>query len=269
MASGRDFLFDSPMSARRLALGLTLCLLAVPAGGASLAAPAAPDASAAAKKRPKCKAGNNKRKCRCPKGQQLKKNAKGFRCKKKPAPAGQTEPTPGGTGTEPAPGVTPEGPTASAEPETVRNDQALLDALTNAAFYKTYNGGAGYGSYAYNFLPTVLGEVEGRKMYSLRYCTYYVSFVASGSALRENFDGVWLIKEGYTHPSDPGLVTGVLQLYRQGMPQDKIVEAPVAVKGGSAAIKTGDGSQYFEPGDYSHRPGQATTDCRVWEPDSR
>jgi hypothetical protein len=152
------------------------------------------------------------------------------------------------------------------QPEQVRNDQALQDALTNAAFYKTWNGGAGYGSYTYNFLPKHLGEVEGRKVFQLRYCTYYVSFVASGSGQTEGFNGVWVVKEGYTHPNQPGLVTGILQLWRQGMSQDQQVEAPVAVKDGAAAIKTGNGSTYFEAGDYALKPEQATTDCSAWVP---
>lgn len=212
---------------------------------------------------------------KCKKGYVLKtvkKNGKKVKkCVKKkkpkaPATGDQTVPTgdPGGeTVTPPADGGTP----PPAEAAQVRNDQALLDALTGAAFYKTYNGGAGYGSYAYNFLSTPLADMpDGRKIFSLRYCTYYVSFVASGSALRENFNGGWVVKEGYTHPSDPGLVTGIVQMWRQGMPEDQMVEAPVAVKGGNAAIKTGNGSTYFEPGEYSHKPGQATTDCSVWEP---
>lgn len=196
---------------------------------------------------------------KCKKGYVLKtvkKNGKKTKkCikKKRKAPATGDQAVPGGGET-----VTP-----PAEAAQVRNDQALLDALTGAAFYKTYSGG-GFGSYAYNFLPTVLGEVEGRKMYSLRYCTYY--YAVGFTADRSNYNGVWLIKEGYTHPSDPDLVTGILQLFRQDMPTDQIVEAPVAVKGGNAAIKTGDGSKYFEPGDYSLKPGQATTDCETWVP---
>lgn len=200
-------------------------------------------------------------------GKPVRKNGKIVKkcVKRKQAPA-TTEPAQDApmspaplTGTPPAGG----GTAPPAEPAQVRNDQALLDALTNAAFYKTYSGG-GFGSYAYNFLPTVLTEVEGRKMYSLRYCTYY--YAVGFTTDRSNYDGVWLIKEGYTHPADPGLVTGILQLWRQGMSQGEIVEAPVAVKGGEAAIKTGDGAKYFEPGDYAYKPGQATTDCSVWEP---
>ena len=207
---------------------------------------------------------------KCKKGyvlKKVKKNGKTVKkCvnKKPKAPAtDQTGPAGGETVTPPADG----GTAPPAQDAQVRNDQALLDALTGAAFYKTYNGGAGYGSYAYNFLSTPLADMpDGRKIFSLRYCTYYVSFVASGSALRENFNGGWVVKEGYTHPSDPGLVTGIVQLWRQGMPEDQMVEAPVAVKGTSAAIKTGNGSTYFEPGDYSYKGGQATTECSVWEP---
>ena len=215
---------------------------------------------------------------KCKKGyvlKKVKKNGKTVKkCVKKkatpPATTDQTVPTgdaaPGGeTVTPPAGGTAP-----PAEAAQVRNDQALLDAISTATFYKTYNGGAGYGSYAYNFLSSNLGQLpDGRTIFSLRYCTYYVSFVASGSALRENFNGAWVVKEGYTHPSDPGLVTGILQLWRQGMPEDQMVEAPVAVKGGSAAIKTGDGSTYFEQGDYAFKAGQATTDCSVWEPEAQ
>jgi hypothetical protein len=248
----------------RLALLLAVLLLGTLAGPGTASAGHADGAALTKKKPPTCKAGTNKKKCRCPTGSSLKKNKKGYRCAKK-APAKQpgadtnpetdpvTEPgADGGTVTPPAPSTAP-----------VRNDQALVDALTSAAFYKTYSGG-GYGSYAYNFLPTVLGEFEGRKLFSLRYCTYY--YAVGFTADRGNYNGVWAVQEGYTHPEDPSLVTGVLQLFRQGMPESEHVVAPVAVSGANAAIKTGDGSKYFEPGDYAFKPGQATTDCETWVP---
>lgn len=256
MAPGALIPLAAYMSARRLALLFALCLATTGITGTALAAPATPAGAAVAKKKPKCKAGFNKKSCRCPKGQSLKKNRKGYRCAKKPAAA-----APDTADTAPATGTAPV--TDPAPPEKVRNDQALIDALSNAAFYKTYSGG-GFGSYAYNFLPTVLGEVDGRKLFSLRYCTYY--YAVGFTTDRSNYDGAWVVKEGYTDPAEPGLITGVLQLWRQGMPEDKVVEAPVAVKGDSAAIKTGDGSSFFEPGEYQFKPGRATTDCATWEP---
>ena len=231
----------------RIAAVLTLLALAV----------ALPTAAAEAAPK-KCKQGYVLKK--------VKRNGKVVkRCVKKKPKAPATQPAQDEQQAPPVDGGTETPPVVEepAAPAQVRNDQALLDALTGAAFYKTYSGG-GFGSYAYNFLPAVLGEVEGRKMYSLRYCTYY--YAVGITTTRDNYNGAWLIKEGYTHPGDPGLVTGILQLYRQGMPETEIVEAPVAVKGGEAAIKTGNGSTYFEPGDYSFKPGQATTDCSVWEP---
>ena len=212
---------------------------------------------------------------KCKKGfvaKKVKKNGKTVRrCVKKKAPVGtgdENRPVGGGETTTGVGGGAPnaggeEGSVPPPQPEQVRNDQALLDALTNAAFYKTYSGG-GFGSYAYNFLPAVLGESEGRKVHTLRYCTYY--YAVGFTTDRSNYNGAWVVKEGYTHPGDPGLVTGILHLWRQGMSESEVVEAPVAVRGANAAIKTGDGSKYFEPGDYASKPGQATTDCSVWEP---
>ena len=100
--------------------------------------------------------------------------------------------------------------------------------------------------------------MEGKTVFRLRYCTYYdaVGFTAD----RNHYDGVWVVKEGYTSTADPTLVTGVLRCSARTAPRTRSWSKPrVAVQGGGAAIKTGDGSRYFEPGEMPPRtPGQAT-----------
>ncbi len=262
---------------------VTCCVTAMlPAAAPAAVRGPTPASATATKKLPACRSGVNKKRCRCPKGKTLVRSGKGYRCVRKPRrpvkpapakpapaspPPASPSPAPSDPGT-PAPGppAPPAGAPAQGASDKVRNDQALVDALKSATFYKTYNGGAGYGSYAYNFLTS--NPTADATVFALRYCTYYVSFVASGSAQRENFDGAWRVKEGYTFPSAPDLVAGVLQLYRPAM-GDQVLEANVGVRGNQAQLDVGNGAQYFEGGTFSYRPGQATSNCAVWEPDGR
>lgn len=263
------------MPARRLALILLVAFaLGSPTAGSaagSATSGSSPDRAVEAKRLPLCKKGKtSKRRCRAPRGYRVVKTRKGYRCVKIRRPAAKspaTAPPATPPATEPAPAAEP--PPATNAAGGVRNDQAFTDALKSAVFYKTYNGGAGYGSYAYNFMPDVLGQDPAvGTLFRLRYCTYYVSFVASGSALRENYDGAWTVKEGYTHPDRPGTYSGLLVLWRQGMPTDQAVQAKVAFNATNAEIEVGDGSKYFEGGQYVNKPGRATRDCSTWEPES-
>jgi hypothetical protein len=240
------------MTARRLLVLVGLVALAF-AATSPVGAAARPDA----KRLGTCKAGTNKKKCKCPAGATRKKSKKGYRCEKaapKPKPVPPT-PDPVTPGPDPT-------PTPVTTPDKVRNDQALIDVLKGAAFYKTYSGG-GFGSYAYNFLPDIASQSDAGIVFRLRYCTYY--YAIGFTTDRSNYDGLWGVKEGYTVPSRPGLVVGVLQLYRQALGQ-QVVEANVGVENGKAQIETGNGEKYFEPGVYAYKPGQATTNCTVWEP---
>lgn len=264
------------MPARRLALILVAAFALGSPTAAAPAAPSSPDRAVEAKRLPLCKKGKtSKRRCRAPRGYRVVRTSKGYRCVKirRPAAQGPATTAPTSTpptapaGAEPAPGT--ELPSATNAAGGVRNDQAFTDALKSTVFYKTYNGGAGYGSYAYNFMPDVLGQDPATgPVFRLRYCTYYVSFVASGSALRENYDAAWVVKEGYTHPDRPGTYSGVLVLWRQGMPTDQAVHAKVAFNATNAEMEVGDGSKYFEGGRYVNKPGRATLNCSTWEPES-
>lgn len=213
---------------------------------------------------PKCKKGLNKRKCRCPKGSRLTKRGKRWACVKPKAqtapPAASTTPTaPPATTTAPAGGGT-----TPAAPQQVRDDAALLTALTGQALQRPSNTDRGYSFTTYNFLPDRLGDVtaEGRTitLYRLRYCTYS-NYGGVGS--RENFDGVWAVYEGFTSPSAPGAAFGKILAYRQGM-GEQTWQIGVQIRSPAAALNVGSPSPYFEGGEFKVFDGQATTDCERW-----
>lgn len=264
------------MPPRRLAPILLVAFALGSPAAAAPAAPSSPDRAVEAKRLPLCKKGKtSKRRCRAPRGYRVVRTKKGYRAVKIRRPAAQGPATTAPTSMPPTAPATADPAPAAPSPSAanaaggVRNDQAFTDALKSAVFYKTYNGGAGYGSYAYNFMPDALGQDPAvGTIFRLRYCTYYVSFVASGSALRENYDGAWTVKEGYAHPDRPGTYSGVLVLWRQGMPTDQAVQAKVAFNSTNAEVEVGDGSKYFEGGAFVSKPGRATRDCSTWEPES-
>ena len=256
---------------------LLLLFVMAPVGGTQASAPSGDAVTSA--KLPKCKLGKvNKKKCRCPQGYKRRKVKKGFKCVKvkppeeeKPDDGGDVVPPPDDTegtdqgGTDEGGSIPTDetGGTDGAQP--VRDDAALRDALLGAAMRKSYSGG-GYGFYTFNFLPDVQGENNGMTVYSLRYCDFYYAPGFGNS--RSYYNGLWAVEEGFRRPDQPqypGLVTGKIFLYREGMPQDQAVQAAIGVWNGEAALNVGSGSTYFEGGDFSFMPGRASTDCSQWE----
>lgn len=235
-------------------------LLLVALATSALAAPAVAPATtgdtvaqAAAKK--KCKKGlvrNKKGKCVKPK-------------KPAPKPAAPVVPAAPAAPADPAatPTPLPAADTTSTGVQKVRNDQALVDALKGNALYRAYSHG-GYGTYAYNFLGDVASQAQGTTAYHLRYCTFY-NAVGFGNS-RDNYDGFWAVIEGYTFPDYPGLVGGAVEMYRSAMGQQTL-KAKIALQGSRAELDVGDGSKYFEGGNYSVKPGRASKDCSQWETD--
>lgn len=242
---------------------LLLLFVMAPVGGTQASSPSGDAVTSA--KLPKCKLGKvNKKKCRCPQGYKRRKVKKGFKCVKVKPPEEQegddpfVPPVDDGGETDQGGTDEPQQPDPPAQPDKVRDDQALLSALSGNAAVKYYSGG-GYGSYAYNFLTETAGTEEGITAYQMRYCTFYYATGFGNS--RDNYNGLWAVKEGYTHPGQPGVVTGVLYLVADG----KYVETPVQISGSTLTLP--DLSQFkpFEGGEYNVRQGQATTDCSVYE----